>query len=59
MIELAGNPVAALRLLVAISNEARRLYRLSEQGKIRLPGTPSTPATNDDDFVDDEDDRRR
>lgn len=37
IINLAANPIAALALLVAISNEARRLYTLQEQGKIKLP----------------------
>lgn len=37
VITLTGNPIAGLRLLVGISNEARRLYQLQEQGKIKLP----------------------
>lgn len=37
VIDLAGNPIAALRLLVGMSSEARRLYQLQEQGKIKLP----------------------
>jgi hypothetical protein len=57
-IELAGNPIAGLKLLVAISNEARRLYQLAGQGKIRLPGTPISPSGNEDDFFDEDDDRR-
>jgi hypothetical protein len=53
MISLAGNPIAGLRLLVAISNEARRLYQLAEHGKIRLPGTPPKLPSNEDRFDDD------
>lgn len=37
VITLAGNPIAALRLLVAISSEARKLHDLEKQGKIKLP----------------------
>jgi hypothetical protein len=37
IITLTGNPISALRLLVSISSEARRLYKLQEQGKIKLP----------------------
>jgi hypothetical protein len=37
VIELAGNPISGLRLLVVISSEARRLHQLEQQGKIALP----------------------
>lgn len=37
VIDLTGNPIAALRLLVAISAEARKLHDLQKQGKIQLP----------------------
>ena len=43
VITLTGNPIAALRLLVAISSEARRLYQLEEDGKISLPRGPGAP----------------
>lgn len=39
VIELAGNPISGLRLLVAISSEAKRLHQLEQQGKIGLPRT--------------------
>lgn len=37
MIELTGNPISTLRLMVNLSNEARRIVRLEEAGKLKLP----------------------
>jgi hypothetical protein len=52
VITLVGNPIAALRLLVAMSSEARRLHELEAHGKISLP------AANDDKLLDDKGDGR-
>jgi hypothetical protein len=37
VIEIMGNPIAALRLLVTMSREARKLHELERHGKISLP----------------------
>lgn len=37
IIEIAGNPIAALRVLVAISTETRRVDQLQQAGKLSLP----------------------
>lgn len=37
LIDLTGNPISALRLLVALSSEARRMISLQQQGKLKFP----------------------
>jgi hypothetical protein len=46
IIDLTDNPIAALRLLVAVSSEARRLHNLEQQGKIALPEVKSESRSN-------------
>jgi hypothetical protein len=42
IIKIAGNPISALKLLVALSNEARKLSNMEKDGKLILPQLPST-----------------
>lgn len=37
MIELTGNPISTLRLLVSLSKESRRMAELETRGKLKLP----------------------
>lgn len=37
MIELTGNPISTLRLMVALSNESKRLIELQKAGKLKVP----------------------
>ena len=37
LIELAGSPISALRMLAALANEARRTGDLEKAGKLKLP----------------------
>lgn len=41
VISLAGNPISALRLLVHLSTEARRVHKLTQSGRLSLPENPS------------------
>jgi hypothetical protein len=38
MIELTGNPISTLRLMANLAVEARRMVKLENAGKLRLPG---------------------
>jgi hypothetical protein len=42
LIEISGNPITALKLLVALGNEARKLTNLQRQNLIKLPAAPDT-----------------
>lgn len=37
LIDLTGNPISSLRLMVALSNESRRMLEMEEHGKLKLP----------------------
>lgn len=41
IIEIAGNPISALKLIVAIGREGRRVATLQQQGLLELPPTPN------------------
>ncbi|WP_291981394.1 hypothetical protein [Candidatus Accumulibacter sp. ACC005] len=43
LIDLTGNPISALRLLVALSSEARRMISLEQQGKLKFPSSIKEP----------------
>lgn len=44
IIEISGNPITALKYLVAIANEARKLTELERSGLVKLPPIPDNAA---------------
>jgi len=40
MIDLTGNPISTLRLLTNLAVEARRMVKLENAGKLKLPKAP-------------------
>lgn len=42
MIDLTGNPISTLRLMVTLGKEARRVADLQSKGKLKLPSPPAT-----------------
>lgn len=48
MIELTGNPISTLRLLTNLAVEARRMVKLDNKGKLKLP--KPNPGQNESDF---------
>lgn len=43
VIEIAGNPISALKYLVALAKETRKLADLEKEGLLKLPNAPDTP----------------
>lgn len=46
MVSLAGNPISALRLMVRLSAEARRVHGLTISGRLILPESPTEIPAN-------------
>jgi hypothetical protein len=43
IIDITGNPITALKYMVALANEARKLTELEKGGLLKLPAPPSGP----------------
>ena len=48
MIELTGNPISTLRLLTNLAVEARRMVKLENAGKLKLPKPAPKKAADDE-----------
>lgn len=52
LIDLAGNPISALRLLIRLSVDVRNVHKLKQSGRLTLPEAPEqrpTPEVNNED----------